>query len=96
MSARARSGCAPKLRAGYARGVALTQATRLEHDYLRSTVLQTDVSDKESGRFLKKAAQKPLLARARGVETSTAQTNKVFLLLFVHKRSLPLGLPDLI
>jgi hypothetical protein len=49
-------------------------------------VLQADVSDKESGRFLKKVAQKLLSAWARGVETSTAQTNKVFLLLFVHKK----------
>jgi hypothetical protein len=42
--------------------------------------------DKESRRFLKKAAQKPLLAWACGVEISTPQTNKVFLLLFVHKK----------
>jgi hypothetical protein len=38
------------------------------------------------GRFLKKAAQKLLFVWAVGVETSTAQTNKVFLLLFVHKK----------
>ncbi|HTJ89327.1 MAG TPA: hypothetical protein VL356_04010 [Acidocella sp.] len=41
---------------------------------------------KESGRFLKKAAQKLLLLWASGSETSTAQVNKVFLLLFVHKK----------
>jgi hypothetical protein len=40
----------------------------------------------ESGRFLEKAAQKLLLVLAGGSETSTAQTNKVFLLLFVHKK----------
>jgi H+/Cl- antiporter ClcA len=40
----------------------------------------------ESGRFLKKAAQKLSLNLASGDETSTAQTNKVFLLLFVHKK----------
>jgi hypothetical protein len=46
-----------------------------------------------SGRFLKKAAQKLLLNWAGGVFTSTAQNNKVFLLLFVHKkkRFLPLA-----
>jgi hypothetical protein len=42
--------------------------------------------DKESGRFLKKAAQKLLLNWADGSETSTAQMHKVFLLLFVHKK----------
>jgi hypothetical protein len=41
---------------------------------------------KESSRFLKKAAQKFLFIWARGRETSTAQINKVFLLLFVHKK----------
>jgi hypothetical protein len=35
---------------------------------------------------LKKAAQKLFVARASGAETSTAQANKVFLLLFVHKK----------
>jgi hypothetical protein len=35
---------------------------------------------------LKKAAQKLLLLWACGGETSTAQKNKVFLLLFVHKK----------
>jgi hypothetical protein len=40
----------------------------------------------ESGRFLKKAAQKLLFAWVCGSETSTAQINKVFLLLFVHKK----------
>jgi len=35
---------------------------------------------------LKKAAQKLLLVWANGHETSTAQTQKVFLLLFVHKK----------
>jgi hypothetical protein len=40
----------------------------------------------ESSRFLKKAAQKLLLRWAGGAETSTAQINKVFLLLFVHKK----------
>jgi hypothetical protein len=40
----------------------------------------------ESGRFLEKAAQKLLLNWACGSETSTAQMNKVFLLLFVHKK----------
>ncbi|HTJ89118.1 MAG TPA: hypothetical protein VL356_02930 [Acidocella sp.] len=35
---------------------------------------------------MKKAAQKPLWAWACGVETSTAPTNKVFLLLFVQKK----------
>jgi hypothetical protein len=41
---------------------------------------------KGSGRFLKKAAQKLMLICALGSETSTAQINKVFLLLFVHKK----------
>ncbi|HTJ88849.1 MAG TPA: hypothetical protein VL356_01535 [Acidocella sp.] len=49
-------------------------------------MLQAEVSDKESGRFLKKAAQKLLLLWACGIETSTAQIKKVFLLLFVHKK----------
>jgi hypothetical protein len=40
----------------------------------------------ESSRFLKKAAQKLLPLWARASETSTAQNNKVFLLLFVHKK----------
>jgi len=40
----------------------------------------------KSSRFLKKAAQKLLLLWARGSETSTPQINKVFLLLFVHKK----------
>jgi hypothetical protein len=40
---------------------------------------------KESGRLLKKAAQKLLFAWARGVATSTAQITEVFLL-FVHKK----------
>jgi hypothetical protein len=35
---------------------------------------------------LKKAAQKLLLIWAGGSETSTAQIDKVFLLLFVHKK----------
>jgi hypothetical protein len=35
---------------------------------------------------LKKAAQKLLLRWAGGGETGTAQINKVFLLLFVHKK----------
>jgi hypothetical protein len=39
-----------------------------------------------SSRFLKKAAQKLLFLWACGSETSTAQFNKVFLLLFVHKK----------
>jgi hypothetical protein len=38
------------------------------------------------GRFLEKAAQKLSGNCAGGVETSTAQVNKVFLLLFVHKK----------
>jgi hypothetical protein len=38
------------------------------------------------GRFLEKAAQKLLQLWAGGVETSTAQSSKVFLLLFVHKK----------
>jgi hypothetical protein len=41
---------------------------------------------KVRGRFLKKAAQKLLLIWAGGSETSTAQSRKVFLLLFVHKK----------
>jgi hypothetical protein len=41
---------------------------------------------KESGRLLKKAAQKLLFACARGGETGTAQMTEVFLLLFVHKK----------
>jgi hypothetical protein len=41
---------------------------------------------KESGRFLKKAAQKLLRNWAGGVETSTAQYSEVFLHLFVHKK----------
>jgi hypothetical protein len=40
----------------------------------------------ESGRFLKKAAQKLLRLWAGDRETSTAQIDKVFLLLFVHKK----------
>jgi hypothetical protein len=36
-------------------------------------MLQADVPDKESGRFLKKAAQKLLLIWAGGSETSTAR-----------------------
>jgi hypothetical protein len=42
----------------------------------------------ESGRFLKKAAQKLLLCWAMGVSPTApmAQINKVFLLLFVHKK----------
>jgi hypothetical protein len=36
------------------------------------------VSDKESGRFLKKAAQKLLRNRVDGSETSTAQLTKFF------------------
>jgi hypothetical protein len=46
------------------------------------------VSVEESSRFLKKAAQKLLLcwAMALSVQTPTAQHNKVFLLLFVHKK----------
>jgi hypothetical protein len=40
----------------------------------------------ESGRFLKEAAQKLLLNWARGADTAWAQNNKVFLLLFVHKK----------
>jgi hypothetical protein len=35
---------------------------------------------------LKKAAQKLLLVLASGGENGMAQTNKVFLLLFVHKK----------
>jgi hypothetical protein len=35
---------------------------------------------------LEKAAQKLFWNRAGGSETSTAQVNKVFLLLFVHKK----------
>jgi hypothetical protein len=38
------------------------------------------------GRFLKKAAQKLFRNWVRGVSASTAQFNKVFLLLFVHKK----------
>jgi hypothetical protein len=47
-----------------------------------------DVVSKESGRFLKKAAQKFLLCWAMGVVGDTAhdQIHKVFLLLFVHKK----------
>jgi hypothetical protein len=40
----------------------------------------------ERGRFLEKAAQKRLRLWAGVSETSTAQINKVFLLLFVHKK----------
>jgi hypothetical protein len=40
----------------------------------------------ESGRFLKKAAQKLFSNWACGGETGTAQMSKVFLLLFVHKK----------
>jgi hypothetical protein len=40
----------------------------------------------ERGRFLEKAAQKRLRLWAGVSETSTAQMNKVFLLLFVHKK----------
>jgi hypothetical protein len=41
---------------------------------------------KESGRFLKKAAQKLFRLWASGAETARAQTNKDSLLLFVHKK----------
>jgi hypothetical protein len=43
---------------------------------------------KGSGRFLKKAAQKLLLCWAWGISPTQpmAQRNKVFLLLFVHKK----------
>jgi hypothetical protein len=41
---------------------------------------------KGSGRFLKKAAQKFFSLWALGAETARAQSNKVFLLLFVHKK----------
>jgi hypothetical protein len=44
------------------------------------------VGRKERGRFLKKAAQKLLRLWARAGEARTAQINKVFLLLFVHKK----------
>jgi hypothetical protein len=43
---------------------------------------------------LEKAAQKLSFGWARAGETSTAQVNKVFLLLFVHKKKtsfLPMG-----
>jgi hypothetical protein len=43
-------------------------------------------SKKESSRFLKKAAQKLLVNWACGAQTARAQSNKVFLLLFVHKK----------
>jgi hypothetical protein len=39
-----------------------------------------------SGRFLKKAAQKLFRLWAGGAETAQAQSDKVFLLLFVHKK----------
>jgi hypothetical protein len=42
--------------------------------------------EQESSRFLKKAAQKLPKIWARDVSTPQAQTNKVFLLLFVHKK----------
>jgi hypothetical protein len=48
--------------------------------------IQEIKSQSGSGRFLKKAAPKLLPVWAGGVETSTAQVNKVFLLLFVHKK----------
>jgi hypothetical protein len=42
---------------------------------------------KQVAAFLKKKRRKKLLLLwAGGAETSTAQTNKVFLLLFVHKK----------
>jgi hypothetical protein len=43
---------------------------------------------RESSRFVKKAARKLLWRWANGVvgSTPTAQHNKVFLLLFVHKK----------
>jgi hypothetical protein len=41
---------------------------------------------KERSRFLKKAAQRLFLLWAVGSETGTTQINKVFLLLFVHKK----------
>ena len=47
----------------------------------------------ESGRFLKKAAQKLLRLLARGVETGTAQIGKVFCFFLFTKRSLLLRLP---
>jgi hypothetical protein len=43
---------------------------------------------------LKKAAQKLLLNWARGSDTSTAQINEVFLLLFVHKKKHSFLLPS--
>jgi hypothetical protein len=48
--------------------------------------LKPSCGRKASGRCLKKAAQKPLLNWAGGSDTGTARMNKVFLLLFVHKR----------
>jgi hypothetical protein len=41
---------------------------------------------KKGAAFLKKAAQKLLRLWACGVEMAPAQFNKVFLLLFVHKK----------
>jgi hypothetical protein len=53
---------------------------------LRRRVRGVELSNQENGRFLKKAAQKFCLLGACGAETRTAQMNKVFLLLFVHKK----------
>jgi hypothetical protein len=50
------------------------------------TDLKPSSGRKASVRFLKKAAQTLLLIWARGIVTGTAQINKVFLLLFVHKK----------
>jgi hypothetical protein len=47
------------------------------------------LSDRESGRFLKKAAQKLLLLWDCGTETSTAQLKKVFCFFFSKKKPFP-------
>jgi hypothetical protein len=54
------------------------------HDYL--ALAREYTTGKRKWPLFKKSGQKLLLAWARGSETSTAQTNKVFLLLFVHKK----------
>jgi hypothetical protein len=59
----------------------------------RDRRILTDIGDsrlkkkKGRGRFLKKAAQKPLLVWSRDVEAPLAQIKKVFLVLFLQKKN---------
>ncbi|HVE22547.1 MAG TPA: hypothetical protein VNC39_11265 [Acidocella sp.] len=80
------TGCAsmPAKAKLFARAMAITHRRLLRKGYNLAGLLSTW---KESSRFFeKKRRKKLLLLWAGGVETSTAQVNKVFLLLFVHKK----------